>query len=77
VTGKPIQVGLGPVSIEYGAGSVWVANGGDGTVSRIDPRSGQTVGKPIAVGAPLTDLTTRGKAVWVLRGNGQVKRIEP
>jgi YVTN family beta-propeller protein len=76
VTGKPIQVGLGPASIDYGAGSVWVANG-DGTVSRIDPHTAGTVGEAIRVGAPLTDLTARGKVVWVLRGTGQVKRIEP
>ena len=30
-----------------GEGSVWVANAGDGTVSRIDPETAELVGAPI------------------------------
>ena len=31
-----IKVGVTPMSLAYGAGSVWSANKDDGTVSRID-----------------------------------------
>lgn len=46
---QTIQVGSDPTEVAAGAGAVWVANTGDGTVSRIDPRSG-AVNKAIAVG---------------------------
>ena len=36
-TASPIRVGALPSAIATGAGAVWVADGGDGTVSRIDP----------------------------------------
>jgi YVTN family beta-propeller protein len=36
VSGAPIPVGDGPLSIAAGAGAVWVANT-EGTVSRIEP----------------------------------------
>ena len=41
-TGKVVQaisVGSGPTGIDFGAGSLWVANSLDGTISRIDPET--------------------------------------
>jgi streptogramin lyase len=70
-----ISVGLGPTSIAYGRGSVWVANGTDGTVSRINAGTGRVVGHPLLVGGKLTDLTVRGRFVYVLRTDGVVRRI--
>src|SRR6185436_116068 len=37
VQGEPIEVGRRPRGVAVGEGSVWVANAGDGTVTRIDP----------------------------------------
>jgi streptogramin lyase len=34
---RGIPVGQDPMGVAFGAGSVWVANAADGTVSRIDP----------------------------------------
>ena len=34
--GDTIPVGTSPAGVAVGMGSVWVTNGGDGTVSRID-----------------------------------------
>ena len=36
-TGKPIPVGDEAASVSVGADAVWVANGGDGTLTRIQP----------------------------------------
>jgi streptogramin lyase len=36
-TGKPIPVGDEPASVSVGAEAVWVANGGDGTLTRVQP----------------------------------------
>jgi YVTN family beta-propeller protein len=38
-----IPVGKGPVDLVAGEGAVWVANGLDGTVSRIDPTTYEVV----------------------------------
>jgi YVTN family beta-propeller protein len=70
-----ISVGLGPTSVDYGRGSVWVANGTDGTVTQINARTGRVVGRPRLVGGRLTDLTVRGRFVYVLRADGVVRRI--
>ena len=44
-----INVGNGPVAVAVGPGAVWVANSGDGTVSRVDPATNR-VAAPIQVG---------------------------
>jgi streptogramin lyase len=35
--GDPIAVGSRPGAVVVGAGAVWVANNGDGTVTRLEP----------------------------------------
>ena len=59
-----IQVGEAPSAIAFGAGAVWVANAGDGTVSRIDP-STDDVTQTIEVGERPEGLAFGGGAVWV------------
>ena len=46
---QQIGVGNGPATVESSTDGIWVANGFDGTVSLIDPRSG-TVSSVIQVG---------------------------
>jgi YVTN family beta-propeller protein len=48
----------------YGAGAVWVADAGDGTVKRIDPRSGQ-VKATIHVGNSPSGIAVAEGLVWV------------
>ena len=63
--------------IAVGAGAVWVANSGDGSVSRIDPRS-NAVTKAISVGDAPVAIATEADAVWVANsGDGTVSRIDP
>ena len=38
-----VKVGDGPFGVAAGAGSVWVANNCDGTVSKIDPATDEVV----------------------------------
>ena len=40
---RVIPVGTRPGAITYGSGSLWVANQDDQTVSRVDPRTLQTL----------------------------------
>ena len=72
-----VPVGKRPTAIAYGEGGVWVANGDDGTVSRIDPASRKVV-SVIRVGADVRDLATGFGAVWVAGGDtGTLTRIDP
>jgi virginiamycin B lyase len=57
-------VGDGPAAIAVGAGAVWVANAGDGTISRIDPRSFEVV-KTIKTGNAPAGIAVGGGFVWV------------
>jgi DNA-binding SARP family transcriptional activator/streptogramin lyase len=76
-----VGVGRGPRAIAVGLGSVWVANGEDGTVDRLDPATGDIQGQshPIGIGGDdLSDLAIGSHAVWVADGNaGTVTRIDP
>jgi YVTN family beta-propeller protein len=61
VTSHP--VGTNPFGVAYGAGSLWVANNGDGTVTRLDPATGRATTIPVGAG-PLRVAFAAGK-VWV------------
>lgn len=72
-----IRVGNEPVNVAFGLGSVWVANHADGTISRVDPASGQ-VTATITVGGGPGGVATGPDAVWVANfGDGSVERVDP
>ena len=77
-----VTVGKEPQAVAFGEESLWVANFGDDTVSRIDPPSlaqsqGVTV-KTIPVGDGPVDLAVGEGAVWVANSlDGTVSRIDP
>jgi YVTN family beta-propeller protein len=58
-----IPVGNEPIGIDYGDGAVWVANSGDGTVSRIDPAK-NTVVATIKVGGRPVGIAAGPGLVW-------------
>ena len=59
-----ITVGSRPRGVAWGDGSIWVANGGDGTFSRVDPQTNRVVAT-IAVGQSPQALVATAGAVWV------------
>ena len=59
-----MPVGAAPIGVASGHGSIWVANSGDGTVSRIDAISGK-VTQTIPVGGSPNSLVVTDDAVWV------------
>jgi len=63
-TTEPIRVGDAPTAVAVGAGAVWVANAGDGTVSRIDPAKREVV-ETIHLGNAPSGIAVGGGAVWV------------
>ena len=69
------RVGNGPDGVAFGGGFVWVANGQDGTVSQIDPRT-DTVVQTIVVGNGPSGRCPRSD-VWVANTtDGTMTRIE-
>lgn len=72
-----VDVGNRPIAVAVGAGSVWVANADDGTVSKIDPGT-RAVAATIGLGVPESDVAVGSGSVWVTSGSeGTLLRIDP
>ena len=80
VTGQvaaSVSVGSAPAAITSGAGSIWVTNGADGTVTRINPH-GPHVEQTLVVGSSPAGIAYGAGAVWVANAlDGSVSRIDP
>src|SRR5205085_11582662 len=59
-----IRVGSAPSGVVVVGGSVWVANSGDGTLSRIDPRKRRVVRTKTVGNSPVA-LANVGGTLWV------------
>ncbi len=64
VTDQSIRVGSAPSGIAVDANAVWVANAGDGTVSRVDPESNET-SDTIPVGTSPSAIAVGDGSLWV------------
>src|SRR5215212_3044569 len=64
------MVGHAPRALAAGGGSVWIANGRDGTVSRVERRHGQVT--TIDVGGEPTAVAFGGGSLWVADGQNRV-----
>ncbi|HZJ51832.1 MAG TPA: ABC transporter substrate-binding protein [Actinomycetota bacterium] len=72
-----VKVGDRPGGVAVGADSVWVANSGDGTVSRIDPSSKVRI-DTIQVGAEPSGIAFGYGQLWVANGpDATVSRVDP
>ena len=72
--GAAVSVGS-PAGLAYGDGSVWVVNGTEGTVSRINPATHAVI-EQIPVGSAPSAVAVTGENVWVTNsGDGTVTRI--
>jgi serine/threonine-protein kinase len=71
------EVGARPYALLVDAGVVWVANAGDGTVTRFDVETSRTIGDPVRVGrGPVALAASRG-AVWVANYDaGTVSKVD-
>lgn len=68
-------VGHVPAAVAAGAGSVWTANGRDGTISRVDRGRGQVT--TIDVGGEPTAVAFGGGSLWVADGaNHRVDQVD-
>jgi ABC-type transport system substrate-binding protein/DNA-binding SARP family transcriptional activator len=71
-----VDVGNEPSAVAAGAGSLWVTNSADGTVTRIDPAT--LVATPIPVGHGPDAVAVNAAGVWVANaGDDALVRINP
>ena len=71
------RVGSQPQAIAAGDGAVWVVNSGDGTVYRLNPKTGSVVDR-IPAGREPTGIATGAGGVWVVdSGTNRLLRISP
>lgn len=61
-------IGSTPRGVTVGAGHVWTANAGDGTVTEVDPENFHVV-QTIGLGSAATDLVVAAGEVWVATGS--------
>jgi DNA-binding beta-propeller fold protein YncE len=61
---KRVRVGDGPGALAADDGVVWVANLDDRTLIRIDTRSPEVSGAPIALGKEIEGLVLTPKGLW-------------
>lgn len=71
-----VPVGARPIAISSGAGSLWVANLDDQSVTRVDVSSRQAV-RTIPIPDAPTALAATRTAVWVTHGTRDVSKIDP
>lgn len=65
-TGAKTKLPRRPMAVATGGGSVWVTSFAGGVLTRVDPRTGKKVGKPVAIDdAPYNVLHAFGR-VWVV-----------
>jgi len=74
----PIPVGILPMSLAADPTSVWVANAGERTLSRIDPFTRSVVARAIPAGGTPDAVAVSAGAVWVFHGlSGTLSKINP
>jgi streptogramin lyase len=71
------HVGASPAAVAVGEGGVWVADSGNGTVTELDPSSGQPRGKPVRVGGAPSAIAAGEGGVWVVDADGSLARVSP
>jgi YVTN family beta-propeller protein len=75
---KAIVVGSPPLRIAASADATWVTSEPDGTLTRLDPESGEVVGKPIELGAGISGVAVGEGSVWVTDPPfGELLRVDP
>jgi DNA-binding beta-propeller fold protein YncE len=80
---ETIGIGAPVIDVAAGDGAVWTANGSDGTVTEIDPRTNAVVQTidlrgPDQLAPDETHAVAIGAgAVWVAKGSREIVRIDP
>ncbi len=75
---EPIAVGTPPLRLAAAGDAVWVTSERDGTLTRLDPESGDPVGKPVDLGVGISGVAIGEGSVWVTDPPlGELLRVDP
>jgi DNA-binding beta-propeller fold protein YncE len=75
---KPIPIAAAPLRIAAASDAIWVTSEPDGTLTRLNPNSGEPVGTPIRLGAGISGVAVGAGSVWVSDPpRGEVLRVDP
>ncbi|HEU5062673.1 MAG TPA: protein kinase [Solirubrobacterales bacterium] len=73
----PIAIGTPPLRIDAGSKAVWVTSERDGTLTRLDPETGEVVGRPRKI-AGIAGIAVGGKWTWATNPRrGELLRLDP
>jgi streptogramin lyase/predicted Ser/Thr protein kinase len=61
----PIAIGTPPLRLDAGPQAVWVTSEKDGTLTRLDPETGEVVGKPRQIGEGVSGVAVGRNWTWV------------
>jgi streptogramin lyase len=74
----PIPIGAAPLRIAADDEAIWVSSQPDGTLTRLNPESGEAVGKPFQLGAGISGVAVGAGSVWVsYPPRGEILRVDP
>ena len=74
----PIPIGGAPLRVAAADEAIWVTSEPDGTLTRLDPESGEIVGAPHQLGAGISGVAVGAGSVWVSDPpRGEILRIDP
>jgi DNA-binding beta-propeller fold protein YncE len=75
---EPIPIGPAPLRVAASAEAIWVTSEPEGTLTRLDPESGEPVGEPLRLGGDVSGVAVGAGSVWVTAPlRGRVLRIDP
>jgi DNA-binding beta-propeller fold protein YncE len=72
-----IDVGDGPAQLVVFPDVIWVANLGDRTLSRIDPKTNRVVGAAISLGKEIDAIAGTRDDLWVASADDTLTRLDP
>jgi len=74
----PIQIGTPPLRLDAGPKAVWVTSEKDGTLTRLDPETGEIVGGPHDLGEGVAGVAIGRNWTWVTNPKrGLLLRLDP
>jgi DNA-binding beta-propeller fold protein YncE len=74
----PIAVGAPPLHVAADRDEVWATSEPDGTLTRLNPTTGELVGSPLRLGRGISGVALGAGAVWVTDpGKGELLRVDP
>ncbi len=73
----PIPIGTAPLRVDAGRDAVWVSSERDGTLTRLDPESGEP-GEPVRLGLGVSGVAVGGRWLWAtVPDRGELLRLDP